>query len=137
LGISHGFFLILGLGLASEILRENSVQLIGHHGLEYIGFAVAAVFLLLTLAATLLVFRGDVITSLFGSLKRIPVRAWQRWLGRHQDQFHDVDRNLSAVSQLPSRQMPLSVALYFSGWFCASLEHYLILTLLGGRASSS
>jgi len=137
LGISQGLFLILGLGLASEILRNNSVQLIGHRGLEYIGFGVAAVFLLLTLTATLLVFRGDVITSLFGSLRRIPVRAWQHWLGRHQDQFHDVDRNLSAVSQLPTRQMALSVTLYFSGWFCAALENYLILTLLGAHASFS
>ncbi len=137
LGISQGLFLILGLGLASEILRENSVQLIGHRGLEYIGFAVAAVFLLLTLAATLLVFRGDVITSLFGRLQRIPVRAWQHWLGRHEHQFHDVDRNLSAVSQLPTRQMAMSVALFFIGWFCASLENYLILSLLGVHASFS
>jgi uncharacterized protein (TIRG00374 family) len=137
LGISQGLFLILGLSLASELVRENSVQLTGRGGLQYIGFTVAALFLLFTLSATLLVFRGDVITSLLRSLQRIPVRAWQRWLSRHEDQFHDVDRNLSAVSQLPKRQMALSVALFFTGWFCAALENYLILTLLGARPAFS
>jgi uncharacterized membrane protein YbhN (UPF0104 family) len=135
LGISHGLFLILGLSLASEILRQNSIQLTGRPGLQYIGFAVAAVFLMITVAATLLLFRGNVVTSLFGRLQRLPVRAWQRWLTRHQEQFHDVDHNLSAVSQLPKRQMALSVGLYFVGWFCSALENYLILTLLGAHAT--
>ena len=33
--------------------------------------------------------------------------------------------------------MALSVSLYFIGWFCAALENYLILTLLGAHASFS
>ncbi len=135
LGISHGLFLILGLRLASEILRQNSVQLTGRPGLQYIGFAVAAIFLMITVTATLLVFRGNVITSLFRRLQRLPLRAAQRWFARHEEQFRDVDHNLSAVSQLPKRQMVLSVTLYFLGWFCSALENFLILTLLGAHAT--
>jgi hypothetical protein len=131
LALSHGLFLLLGVTLAASKLEENSFHIIGQSGLQYLGFGVAALFLMMISLATVLILRGSLMTTLASALGKLPIDKLKNFLQAHAAKFHAVDKSFSAVAELQKRQMLLSVGFFFVGWFFASLEDYLIFWLLG------
>jgi hypothetical protein len=134
LGIAQGLFLIVGVALCIRELARHSQALIGRPGLEWLGVAVALLFLSILVAAAVVAQRA-ILSSVLARLRRFRSGAWHASLSRWESPFARIDHGLGVIARVPMRQVLRSVSFFLLGWIGLGVENWVILSLLGSPTS--
>jgi hypothetical protein len=113
-------------------LRRLSLALVGHAEAAWLAFAVSGLLGLLAFGVSGTFTHGRVAERVLGLLARVPNRRLRQQLQRREAAFANTDSLTARYFAAGFGRTTLGPGFFFlCGWFCESLESYLILKLLG------
>jgi uncharacterized protein (TIRG00374 family) len=131
LGVTQGFYTILGAIAGFSMLQEVSQQVIGFNGLGIIMMLAGSIMTFVFLAMLLLMTNGKAVKKLHRVLMKVPFDGFREWLLRMEEGFVETDRKLQRVIAGGVHTLLPVILAYVAAWMMLALESYLILKLLG------
>lgn len=132
LGSQAAYMLLIFL-VGTRALRETSVKVLGHAGLEWLVLAGALVLGGAALGVRLTLHRGAVSQRLYALLRALPGSRWRAFLELHRERFCQADHQMSRFFGARKRRLSLPLLPFLFAWLVESAETWLLLDLVGAR----
>lgn len=128
---THGYYVALAFAIGFGSLAASSRLLLRHEGLPWIVLACAIGLVALSVALESATTRLGLASRVHDGIARLRESRIFRRLGVHdlpRESFTKVDADLAVLGKA---KLPLPSLLLLLGWFCESVETWIILRVLG------